>query len=192
LSTVKVNNRTNDLDLALKIHRERSRTQEYITLGRVVWICLEVTLPEGTKVSPRDRLLLGKLDYMNSGPLLAVSKDHQDLLLPYGALPFPDVPDPLWEKPMPTAAQLADPNWRAPQAPMIRQSMTERAAGLYTTDDKEQWVIFQPVLEIWYRLFNQPAYAVAKCRPFIDTRTALMINPETCEAFFYGGRPELH
>lgn len=178
-----------DLDLTVKIHRERIRTQSYADLGRVVWINLEV---QKAQVTQRDKILLGKIDYMNAGPLIAISNDRRDLLLPFGALPFPDVPDPLWIPKMPTKRQLADASWKRPEAPPIRQSMTDRASGRYDSADGSTWVIFQPVTEIWFRLFRTPAYGVARCMPFLDTRMALMVNPETCEAFFFGGRPELH
>lgn len=173
----------------IRVQRQANRTQDYSELGRVVWICLEVASKDLAPLSERDRLLRGKIDYMNAGPLLALSRDNQHLLLPFGALPFPSVPDPLWTPPVPTAAQLADINWRPKQCPAVRQSMTERAESVLENGEGS-WVIFQPIVEVWYRVLSTPAYGVIKCREFRGTRTALMINVETCEAFFYGGAAE--
>lgn len=167
------------VDDAVKIHRERARLQEYVSLGRVVMINLAVDVGD-RELTPQDRLLLGKIDYMNEGPMIARSKDYQDVLMPFGAKPFPDVPDPLWVRP----AGSPDAT-----APMLAQRMDDRAAAEFESPEGT-WKIFQPVLEIWFRRFDIADYGLIKFHRFMDTQTALMINVGNRDAYFVGGRPE--
>lgn len=182
------------VDDAVKIHRERARTQDYVALGRVVMINLAVDVGD-RELTPQDRLLLGKIDYMNEGPMIARSKDYQDVLLPMGAKPFPDVPDPLWVPPNRSdligdlpELEIDISAYRG-KPPMLAQRMDDRAAGVMESPEGD-WVIFQPVLEVWFRRFDIADYGVVKFHKFLDTHTALMINAGNCDAYFVGGRPE--
>lgn len=178
------------LDDVIKIHRERKRTREFEELGRIVWIGLEIQTKPGETLSSVERILRSKIDYMSVGPMLALSLDKRDLLLPQDVVPFPDIPDPTWAPPMARQEEIEAKDWKPTTPPLVHQSLTERATAKYENADGV-WVIFQPVTEIWFRPLRAPIYAAVRCVPFNDTRTALMINVATAEAFFYGGRFEV-
>ncbi len=174
-----------------QIQETRIRTMDYKGLGRVVWISMELQLDH--KPSPAEVFFQGRFDFQNQGPLLAISKDFGDLLLPDGIVPLPDIPDPTWAPPAfkdPTKAQLADPKWKPEPAkpPMVKQSWLDRPCHSFGSG-KETWVVYQPIIEVWFRPFGVPTYAHVKCKPTAwgGRRTAMLVQPETGKAHFYGG-----
>lgn len=174
-----------------QIQETRIRTQDYKPLGRVVWISMELQLDH--KPSVAEMFFQGRFDFQNQGPLLAMSKDFADLLLPDGIVPLPDIPDPAWVPPafkQPTQAQLADPKWKPEPAkpPMVKQSWLDRPCHQFKAGT-EIWVAYQPIVEVWFRPFGVPTYAHVKCKPtaWAGKRTVLLVQPETGKAHFYGG-----
>lgn len=175
------------LDEIVDRHRELNRTHAFKELGPIMKIGLEVSLDHPP--TERERLLLPWIDYYQAtpkdkGPMLALSLDDQSLLLPWGAKPFPDVPDPLW-----TLGAVSPDGVKHRKCPMLPQRMEDRAESRYENREGT-WVLFQPVTEIWYRVTETIAMGVIRCREFRGTRTCLAINADTCEAFFYGGAAE--
>lgn len=182
---------TFSVDEVFKIQNERIRTQDYTQLGRLVWIGLELQLDHAP--SKTEQLTRGRVDFMHDGPLLAMSKDCADLLLPDGVpLELPDVPDPEWKPKIFTQQEIETPGWTPDRAPMIKQSWIERATGKFV-DAGNNWVVFQPVIQIVYRLFNAATYGLVRCKPmpWTGNRTALLVQPETGKAYFYGGTYEI-
>lgn len=182
---------TFSVDEVFKIQRERIRTQDYSALGRLVQIGLELQLDHPP--TKAEQLTRGRLDLMHNGPLLAMSNDHADLLLPDGVpLELPDIPDPVWVPKVPTQEVIESPGWKPEAAPILKQSWIERATGKFV-DGADTWVIFQPVIQVVYRLFQIPTYGLVNCKPapWQGTRTALLVDPKTGRAYFYGGTFEI-
>lgn len=181
------------MDEVFKIQSERIRTQDYDALGRLVWISTELQLDHAP--TDEEKATLGRFDFMHDGPLLALSKDHADLLLPDGLpLRLPDVPHPTWKPPMYKQADVEAPGWKPAQAPVLKQEWLDpQRQGKTFVDAGKTWVFFQPIIQITYRLFSQPTYGFVKCKPapWAGSRTALIIDPNTGKAFFYGGTFEL-
>lgn len=179
----------------LKIQRERLRAGEgagYRMIGRVVWLGLELQLDH--EPTPVERLVGGRLDWQNSGPMLAMSLDQQDLLFPDGMAKLPQIPDPTWTPPElkrfddgSTEADRRD--WVAPQPPLLHQSWQERAVGRFMASG-ETWLVFQPVTQICYRPLGIPTYGFVTCQPsaWTNTTMALIVNENTMQAHLYGGR----
>lgn len=180
-----------DFSSVQQIQETRIRTQDYKPLGRVVWISMELQLDHVPTIA--EKFFQGRFDFQNEGPLLAISKDFGDLLLPDGIRPLPEIPDPTWQPPpirQPTQEQLADANWHPPvtKPPMVKQSWLDRPCHSFGAG-KEVWVVYQPIVEVWFRPFGVPTYAHVKCKPTAwgGKRTALLVQPETGKAHFYGG-----
>lgn len=184
---------TFSVDEVCKIQQERIRTQEYEVLGRLVWISLELQMDH--KPTPEENLTFGRFDFMHDGPLLAMSKDHADLLLPDGVpLELPDIPDPAWVPKVQKQEVIEAPGWKPEQAPMKKQLWLDSSrGGRRFMDGGDQWVYFQPVIQVTYRLFHVAAYGLVRCKPapWAGTRTALMVDPVKGRAFFYGGTFEI-
>jgi len=174
-----------------RIQEQRIQTQDYKALGRAVWISMELQLDHPPSVA--EKFFQGRFDFQDQGPLLAISKDFADLLLPDGIRPLPDIPDPTWIPPafkQPTAEQLADPKWKpaAITPPMVKQSWLDRPCSTFGAG-KEVWIVYQPIIQVWFRPFGVATYAHVTCKPTAWTgkRTALLVQPETGKAHFYGG-----
>jgi hypothetical protein len=175
-----------------RIQEERIQTQDYKALGRVVWISMELQLDHPPTL--REKFFQGRFDFQNQGPLLAMSKDFADLLLPDGVpLQLPDIPDPTWVPPafkQPTVEQLADPKWKPTPStpPLERQSWIDRPCKTFGAG-KEIWVAFQPIVQVWFRPFGVPTYSHVTCKPTAwgGKGTVLLVQPETGKAHFYGG-----
>jgi hypothetical protein len=184
---------TFNVDEVMRIQLERIRTQEYTALGRLVWISLELQLDH--KPTEEETITKGRFDFMHDGPLLAMSRDHADLLLPEGVpLELPEIPLPSWTPPFQTQEQIEAPGWRPQKAPMIKQLWLDPARGGKTFGDgADAWVYFQPVIQVTFRLFDKPTYGFVKCKPspWGGTRTALLVDPAKGRAFFYGGTFEI-
>jgi len=179
----------------VELQTERLKLQEFKALGRVVWISMELQLPEHRQPTLKEKLLDARFDFQDQGPLLAISHDHADLLLPSGVVPLPQIPDPTWIPPVPRQEEIESKGWKPPVAPMIEQHWLDRpsidgGAGPHKFGEgKETWVVFRPIMEVWYRPFGVATYAKVNCKPqyWTGERTALCIQPETGKAHFFGG-----
>lgn len=170
----------------VEIQTQRIQTQEYKALGRVVWVSMELQLDHPP--TQKEKLLDARFDFQDQGPLLALSVDHADLLLPSGIVPLPQIPDPTWVPRTPTQKEIEAKDWKPPVAPMIEQHWTDRPCSTFGAG-KEIWIVFRPIVEVWYRPFGVATYAKVLCKPqaWTGERTALCIQPETGKAHFFGG-----
>lgn len=174
-----------------EIQDQRIRTQEFTPLGRIVWVSMELQLDH--QPTKKEQYFQGRFDWQNNGPLLAISKDHADLLLPGGVTPLPDIPDPTWAPRTATQAEIENPKWKPDTAPLEKQSWLDRPCSRFVAAG-ETWVVYQPIMEIWFRPFGVPTYAHVTCKSEgwggIGRRTAMLVNtdPNTGgAAYFYGG-----
>jgi hypothetical protein len=128
------------------------------------------------------------LDWLGhkTAPILAISMDRNDLLLPLGLTPLPKIPDPLW---IPRKADDI--------APRVEQKLESRACG--TIKDRisgKTYAIFQPLTELQVMCGGgkDSGFGRIKCAtdPADHTHAALLVNIEpesdgSLEAYFVGG-----
>ncbi len=144
------------------------------------------------------------LDYLGykNAPLLAISRDQKDLLLPAGLSPLPPIPDPRW---MPRHAQHACPKSVSKGcadcvAPRIPQKLTgcpvvgDRVKDMLKDRAGKCYGVIHPVLELCVMLGGSQG-GFGRIRGGVDpsdgTHLALVIddsNPEQMQAYFVGGR----
>jgi len=134
------------------------------------------------------------LDWLThkNAPLLAISRDQKDLLLPTGLTPLPAIPDPRW-----VPKKATDKVKRIPQlltgcpvvGDRVRDKITDRAGRVYG--------VIHPVIELCVMLGGQQG-GFARIRGGVDptdgTHLSLLIddsNPEHLEGYFVGGRFQL-
>lgn len=144
------------------------------------------------------------LDWMGhkNAPVIAISRDQQDLLLPFGLTPLPAIPDPRW---MPRHAQHACPKStktgckgcvppRIPQLLVGCPVVGDRVRDKITARDGRTYGVIHPVREIALMLGGaQGGFGTIKssANPLDGTHLSLLIddsNPEQLEAYFVGGR----
>lgn len=128
------------------------------------------------------------LDWLGhrDAPLLAISLDRNDLLLPNGLTPLPNIPDPTF---VPKAA--------AEIAPRIPQKLEDRACGrIRDRISGKTYLIFQPLTELQVMCGGGKESGFGRIRCVTDpadgTHAALLINQEPdnegrMEAYFVGG-----
>jgi hypothetical protein len=141
------------------------------------------------------------LDWLNhhNAPILAVSRDRNDLLLPFRLTKLPDIPDPRWngfEKA--PAADCTKPSIpRIPQLFAGCPVVGDRACG--TIKDRvsgKTYLIFQPLLELQVLCGRGKDSGFGRISCMTDPATrlhaALLVNCEpdeigSYEAYFVGG-----
>lgn len=163
------------IDDVLKIQRDRVRRGEFRPLGTAQIIVIEAA--KGAMVPQREAQTAGvRLDFMGKGPLLGLSYDQKDLLICSPIFRLPDIPDPAWV-----------PKKAGKKAPMIAQKLVDRASGILTGST---FLVFQPVWQIMYRAVGFSAFKLVECATdeADGTKVALLIDPASGEAHFYGGR----
>jgi hypothetical protein len=206
-----ITNPTFTLADRLQIQRDRIRDRQYRKIGLLTTIVLERQLstkgmsqskprfssPDGAKYCPAGmepfsawqaaawvNLTLEWLHHRN-GSLLAISADRNDLLLPMGLSPLPQIPDPLWI-----------PKKPGDVAPRIRQKLEDRAYGQIRERNGRLWLIFQPLTELCVAIGAGKDSGFGKIRCVTDpadhTHSALLVDPEPdrdgrMEAHFVGG-----
>lgn len=122
------------------------------------------------------------LDWLHhkNAPTLAISRDRKDMLLPYGVTALPDIPIPGWTKKRANE-----------EAPRVPQRLEDRAYGQITARDGARYLVFQPVIELCLMLHSNMG-GFGRIRGLTDpadgTHLALLIQPETNQAYFVGGR----
>jgi hypothetical protein len=217
----------------IKIQQETIRNKNYIIIGRltgVLWEGQRSTTgwsqsrprwnnPRQAKelkeqpglhpMSEKAALLWASitLDWLThkDAPLIAVSRDQQDLLLPFGLTPLPKIPDPRW---VPTHAQHAcrkstKTGCKRCVAPRIPQILVgcpvvgDRVRDKITARDGHVFGVIQPVVELAIMLGGaQGGFGRIKgtLNPSDGTRLSLLIDdsdPEHLEAYWVGGRFQL-
>jgi len=143
------------------------------------------------------------LDWLNhaNAPILAVSRDRNDLLLPFKMNALPDIPDPRWKGF--GVHEVPGPKEKNPQIPRIAQLMAgcpvvgDRACG--TIKDRisgKTYLIFQPLLELQVMCGKGKDSGFGRIRWMTDPATHLHgallveIHPDSdgkYEAYFVGG-----
>ncbi len=143
------------------------------------------------------------LDWLNhkNAPVLAISRDQQDMLLPAGMTPLPWIPDPTW---VPSHAQHACPKStkdgcggcvppRIPQRLVGCPVVGDRVRDKITARDGHVFGVIYPILECCVLLGGAQG-GFGRIRGAVGpdgTHLSLLIddsNPERLEAYFVGGR----
>lgn len=190
----------------MRIQEERCRDKEWIRVGRLTTVVLERQMStRGMSASkPRysspaaarmniseslkpfsewqaqawSRLTLDWLSYKNA-PILGISRDRNDLLLPHGITPLPNIPDPLWV-----------PSQAGEVTPRVPQRLEDRAYGKLKARDGRVYLVFQPVIELCV-FVGQGAGGFGRIRCMTDpadgTHSALLIDEKSMQGFFVGG-----
>ena len=199
----------------LRIQQQRALERDYIPVGRLTAVVFEAqrdtrglsesraryanrgqaeSTPEALKPFSEKQTVLWSsitLDWLShkNAPLLAISRDRQDLLLPHGLTPLPDIPDPRW-----TPKHANDTVKRIPQlltgcpvvGDRVRDKITDRQGRIYG--------VIHPVLELSIMLSGVSG-GFGRIRGAVDpsdgTHLALLIddsNPHQMRAYFVGGK----
>jgi hypothetical protein len=197
-----------DLDLCLKISRERMRAgprKGYNVFGMIETIYFEpdrdcrMPLEKAAKVGRR-------LYWPENGPILAVSVPESDLLI-VSRLPLrrgfawlPDVPDPARPAQNPYDVDQHGQSHLAPdekehEAPKFKQLLEEVASAKF-----RNFLIFHPVAQIiaiptagkatWASL-GSAKMPISSFSSFDGTKMALLVDPYTGEMFLKGGRASI-
>lgn len=202
----------------LRIQQERAKNREFVTVGRLTAVVFEAprsisglsqsrprymnsnqakAVPDSlTPFSEKQTLLWYSttLDWLThkNAPILAVSRDQHDLLLPYGMTPLPDLPDPRWT-----------PKRANDVPPRIAQLLTgcpvvgDRVHDKLTARDGRVLGVIHPVNELCVILAGaqNPGGTFAKIKggtdPADGTKLAMLIDdsdPNQMQAYFVGGR----
>jgi len=143
------------------------------------------------------------LDWLThkNAPMLAVSHDRKDLLLPFGLTPLPAIPDPRW---VPQHSQSACPvslksGCKKCVAPRIPQLITgcpvvgDRVSDKITARDGKVYGVVHPVIELALMLGGSQG-GFGRIRGGVDpadgTHMALLLddsNPGKIQGYFVGG-----
>jgi hypothetical protein len=200
----------------LKIQQDFIRRGEYTKIGKLTCIVWEGQRSSVGMSQSRD---LGSgafsgfgqwkrktwasctLDWLNhhNAPILAVSRDRNDLLLPFRMNKLPDIPDPRWKGF--TKAPGAD--CTNPEVPRIPQLFAgcpvvgDRACGqIKDRISGKTYLIFQPLLELQVLCGRGKDSGFGRISCMTDPATRLhaallvMIEPDSegsYEAYFVGG-----
>jgi len=211
----------------MKIQEEAIRERRYTVIGRLTSVLFEgqrkikgfsQARPRyqsreqekqlaGTHMEPfsKEQLILWSsvtLDWLThkDAPQIAISHDRQDLLLPQGLAPLPDIPDPRWS---PKHAQHVCPNHKngceGCVAPRIPQALTgcpvvgDRVRDMIKDKAGSVYGILHPVMQLQIMLAGVQG-GFAKISGGVDptdgTHLALIIddrNPLRLRAYFVGG-----
>jgi hypothetical protein len=142
------------------------------------------------------------LDWLTqkSAPVIAISHDRQDLLLPFGLTPLPPIPDPRWT---PKHVKQACPKSKHGCAECVSPRIPQRLTGCPVVGDRVRemvkdreghiYGILQPIMQMQIMLGGAQG-GFGKISGGADqtdgTHLALMIddeNPEQMQAYFVGG-----
>lgn len=192
----------------IKIQQQYIRERKYTRIGRLTTVVMEKQMPTAGLSASRPRYSFPAaakqnineamrpfsewqmkawanmtLDWLThkKAPMLAVSLDRNDLLLPEGLKPLPDIPDPLWI-----------PKKAGDVAPRVEQTLETRAYGTIKARDGRLWLVFQPITELCVFLLGMGGNAgFGKIRgvtsPYDHTHLSLLVDPQTMEGFFASG-----
>ena len=217
----------------IKIQLETLRAKRYTVIGRLTTIVFEAqrstsgysqsqarwhnarqakelkNQPGLHPMSERGAVLWSgiSLDYLHhsNAPLIAISHDQQDLLLPNGLNPLPAIPDPRW---VPSHAQHSCPKStkngckgcvppRIPQLLVGCPVVGDRVRDKITARDGHVYGVIHPVRELCVvQGGSQGAFGKIRsvANPLDGTHLSLLLddqNPEQMEGYFVGGRFQL-
>jgi hypothetical protein len=199
----------------LKIQNDRVRDRDYTIIGRLTSVLFEAqrnisgfsqsrprwqnsdqakhTPAHMAPFSERQTVLWSSitLDWLShkNAPLIAISRDRQDILLPNGMTPLPDIPDPRW---VPKNASEIAP--RIPQLLTGCPVVGDRVRDKITARNGRVYGVIHPVLELCIMLAGvQGGFGRIKggVDPSDGTHLALLIddsNPHQMRGYFVGGK----
>jgi hypothetical protein len=197
----------------LRIQQDFIRRGDYLKIGKLTCIVWEGQ--RSTRGFSQDKDLAQSafgqwkrkawasctLDWLNhrNAPILAVSRDRNDLLLPFRMNRLPDIPDPRWRG----FEKAPDASCTKPEIPRIAQLFAgcpvvgDRACG--TIKDRisgKTFLIFQPLteLQVLCGRGRDSGFGRISCMTDPATRlhAALLVNTDpdnegSYEAYFVGG-----
>jgi hypothetical protein len=201
----------------IKIQQQSLRDKSYIVVGRLTSVLFEgqrniaglsqararwdnanqakelASQPGLHPMSEKQLLLWASLtlDWLThkNAPLIAISRDRQDVLLPQGLTSLPDLPDPRW---VPKNADEIAP--RIPQLLTGCPVVGDRVRDKITARDGHVYGVIHPVVELCIMLAGVQG-GFGRIRGGVDpsdgTHLALLIddsNPRQLQAYFVGGR----
>jgi hypothetical protein len=215
MATAVITNPTFTLADRLKVQQQQTRDKNFIVVGRLTSVVFEAQrdtrgLSQSRKrwsnseqykhtseamapFSEKQAVLWASitLDWLThkNAPVIAVSRDRKDLLLPNGLGTLPPIPDPRWT-----------PKDATSIAPRIPQLLTgcpvvgDRVRDKITARNGQVYGIIHPVLELCVMLMGAVG-TFARIRGGVDpadgTHLALLIddsNPLQLQGYFVGGR----
>lgn len=215
-----LNSTTFTLADRLRIQQSTARSRQYIIIGRLTTVVFEaqrsttgLSQSRARWNNPRQAAELKDqpglhpfselqaklwasitLDWLThkDAPVIAVSRDQKDLLLPFGLKPLPKIPDPRW-----VPKKATDVAKRIPQLLTGCPVVGDRVRDMIKARDGRMYGVIHPVLELCVMLGGQQG-GFARIRGGVDatdgTHLSLLIddsNPEQLEGYFVGGRFQL-
>lgn len=142
------------------------------------------------------------LDWLThkNAPVIAISRDQQNILLPGGLAPLPDIPDPRWVPQHSKVACQRKDGCSGCVPPRIPQKLTgcpvvgDRVRDAITSRDGITYGVLHPILELALMLGGGQG-GFARIRGGVDpadgTHMSLLIddsNQEQMRGYFVGGR----
>ena len=200
----------------LRIQCDRRRDRDYIIVGRLTSVVFEgqreisgFSQARSRWQNPQQAKLLADqpglhpmseqqttlwasitLDWLThkNAPVLAISKDRQDLLLPQGLTPLPAIPDPRW---IPKTA--GETVKRIPQLLTGCPVVGDRVRDKITARDGRVYGVLHPVRELCIMLAGAQG-GFGRIRGLVDpsdgTHLALLIDDseDPMQGYFVGGK----
>lgn len=143
------------------------------------------------------------LDWLThkNAPILAVSHDRQDLLLPNGLTPLPPIPDPRWiskhaQNNCPNSVKNGCRDCVAPRIPQLLVGcpvVGDRVADMIKDRSGHPFGVLHPIMELCVMLGGNKG-GFGRIRGGVSregTHLALLIDdtdPQNLQAYFVGGR----
>lgn len=197
----------------LKIQQDRVRDKDYIAIGRLTSVLFEAqrdtsgfsqsrpryhnadqakAMSDALKPFSEKQTVLWcsiTLDWLThkNAPLIAISRDRKDLLLPQGMTRLPDIPDPRW-----VPQQASDVCPRIPQLLTGCPVVGDRVRDKITARDGRVYGVLHPIVELCVMLAGvQGGFGRIRGRvdPSDGTHLALLID-DAMHGYFVGGRFE--
>ena len=200
----------------LRIQCDRRRDRDYIIVGRLTSVVFEgqreisglsqartpyfnsaqqkllADQPGLQPMNDRQKALWASisLDWLTNknAPVLAISRDRQDLLLPQGLTPLPPIPDPRW---VPKTA--GDTVKRIPQLLTGCPVVGDRVRDKITARDGRVYGVVHPIRELCFMLAGAQG-GFGRIRGLVDptdgTHLALLLDDsgDPMQGYFVGGK----
>lgn len=139
---------------------------------------------------------------LKNAPVIAISRDRRDLLLPYGMTPLPKIPHPGWvpkhsQSVCPKSVQFGCSSCVPPRIPQLLTGcpvVGDRVRDKITGRDGRVYGVLHPISALSTLLSGQGGtFMPIRCGsdPADGTHLAMMIddsNPEAPNGYFVGGR----
>ena len=198
-----------DLEMSLKIKRERREKHQFTPQARVESIVFEVA--KHSPYDANDAYILGRhLWWPQPGPLIALTLPEEDLIFaePWriekdseGFHCLAEKPDPrhIVENPYGVDQHGHATREKPLEGPKLKQRLADIADGRVGVGSFGEFLLIHPVAQIislpcgaarWMTMgtHRMPLTALSG---FDDRKMAVLVNPFTGEAFFTGGRYQI-